>query len=404
MKLKLLLGVLIASSFTSFSQKKLISYTSKGYNEGGSISFIDSNSYSYATWQGAMNSNEPKFFADINNPIYQCTYELPDINYTDLFKFGGSSYPLSPSYNAHKSYNVFFQVTKDTTNFSKELYTYNFSTGNLTQKEYQYFDGMTWQTSSIESFAYDASNRLIEKRRQDDLGSGLILVGIDSVFYQGATNLINKGVSYSSSDGISFTQEMLVTTQFSGSNPSQLDFYINGDFTYRGVYTYAGGNVDSLKVYPVVLNIPQTTMIGSFNYDFNASNKLATETVAGLEERITSYSYDGDGFLTQIQDQELDSNGVAFYVSYVRNFTYQNVAGIETNTIEVSLYPNPVESNLTINSSEEIKSILIYDMKGNLVIKQANLATVDVSKLMAGTYKIVAITESGQAVSSFIKN
>ncbi len=404
MKLKLLFGVLIASSFTSFSQKKLISYTSKGYNEGGSISYIDSNHYSYATWQGALNSNEPMFTANINNPIYQNMYELPEINYTDVFKFGGSSYPLTPSYNGHRSYNVFYQVTQDTNSFSKEIYTYNFSTGNLSQIEFQYFDGMAWQTSSVQSYAYDASNRLIEERRQDDLGSGLVLTGIDSVYYQGATNLINKGVSYSSNDGVTFTQEIYVTTQFSGNNPSQLDFYINGDFTYRGVYTYAAGMVDSLKVYPVVLNVPQTTMIGSFNYDYNASNKLATETTDGLEERITSYSYDADGFLTQIQDQELDSNGVAYYVSYVRNFTYQNVAGIEANTIEVSLYPNPVQSNLTINTSEEIESVLIYDMKGNLVIKQSKLATVDVSNLMAGTYKIVAITQSGQAVSNFIKN
>lgn len=404
MKLKLLFGVLIASSFTSFSQKKLISYTSKGYIEGGAISYIDSNHYSYATWQGALNSNEPMFTANINNPIYQNMYELPEINYTDVFKFGGSSYPLTPSYNGHRSYNVFYQVTQDTNDFSKEIYTYNFSTGNLTQIEFQYFNGSAWQTSSVQSYAYDASNRLIEERRQDDLGSGLVLTGIDSVYYQGATNLINKGVSYSSNDGVSFTQEMLVTTQFSGNNPSQLDFYINGDFTYRGVYTYAAGMVDSLKVFPVVLNVPQTTMIGSFNYDYNASNKLATETTDGLEERITSYSYDADGFLTQIQDQELDSNGVAYYVSYVRNFTYQNVAGIEANTIEVSLYPNPVQSNLTINTSEEIESVLIYDMKGNLVIKQSKLATVDVSNLMAGTYKIVAITQNGQAVSNFIKN
>lgn len=404
MKLKLLLGVLIASSFTSFSQKKLISYTSKGYNEGGAYSFIDSNHYSYATWQGALNSNQPQFFANINNPIYQNMYELPEINYTDVFKFGGSSYPLTPSYNGHRSYNVLFQVTQDTTSFSKEIYTYNFSNGNLTQVEYQYFDGFAWQTSSIESYVYDASNRLIEQRRQDDLGSGLILTGIDSVYYQGATNLINKGVSYSSNDGISFNQEIYVTTQFSGSNPSQLDFYINGDFTYRGVYTYSGGKVDSLKVYPVVLNIPQSTMIGSFNYDYTPGNQLATETVAGLEERITSYSYDTEGFLTQIQDQELDSNGVAFYVSYVRNFTYQNVAGIEENSVEVSLYPNPVQSTLTVKTEDDIETILIYDMKGNLVIKQAKLATVDVSKLLSGSYKIITITQSGKAESSFIKN
>jgi hypothetical protein len=167
---------------------------------------------------------------------------------------------------------------------------------------------------------------------------------------------------------------------------------------------YTLGQVDSLKVFPVVLGVPQSTMIGSFVYDYNAANKLFKETTTGFEETITTYTYDTDNFLTQIQREELDSNGVAFFVSNLRNFTYQNVASIEENSVEVSLYPNPVQSTLTVKTAEEIESILIYDMKGNLVVKQAKLATVDVSKLMVGTYKIIAITQSGQAETSFIKN
>jgi hypothetical protein len=196
----------------------------------------------------------------------------------------------------------------------------------------------------------------------------------------------------------------MTQTTFSGNNPTQLDFYVTGTFTYRGNYVYTSGQVDSLKVFPVVLGVPQSTMVGSFVYDYNAANKLFKETTTGFEETITTYTYDTDNFLTQIQREELDSNGVAFFVSNLRNFTYQNVASIEENSVEVSLYPNPVQSTLTVKTAEEIESILIYDMKGNLVVKQAKLATVDVSKLMVGTYKIIAITQSGQAETSFIKN
>jgi hypothetical protein len=236
------------------------------------------------------------------------------------------------------------------------------------------------------------------------MGSGLVVVEIDSLFYVGSTMNINKAVNYSSNDGVSFTQEIMTQTTFSGNNPTQLDFYVTGTFTYRGNYVYTLGQVDSLKVFPVVLGVPQSTMIGSFVYDYNAANKLFKETTTGFEETITTYTYDTDNFLTQIQREELDSNGVAFFVSNLRNFTYQNVASIEENSVEVSLYPNPVQSTLTVKTAEEIESILIYDMKGNLVVKQAKLATVDVSKLMVGTYKIIAITQSGQAETSFIKN
>lgn len=404
MKLKLLLGVLIASSFTAFSQKKLISNTNKSYNEGGSINFIDSTHYSYSNWQGGMLENEPKFEATFSNPVYQFMYEVPEINYSSADLYANNMYPLNLNYTRGRAYNSNFNVTLDSTSYEKVNYTYNATNGKIELIEYRYFDGSAWNLSSTEAYAYDASNRPIEFRRQNDMGSGLVVVWIDSLFYAGSTMNINKATSYSSNDGISFTQEIMTQTTFSGNNPTQLDFYVSGTFTYRGEYIYTGGLVDSLNVYSVVLGIPQTTIFGSFAYDYTPANKLFKETTTGFEETITTYTYDAENFLTQVQREELDSNSVAFFVSNLRNFTYQNVAGIEENSVEVSLYPNPVQSTLTVKTADDIETILIYDMKGNLVVKQAKLATVDVSKLMSGTYKIITITQSGQAETSFIKN
>jgi hypothetical protein len=404
MKIKLLLGVLLASSITAFSQKKLISNTNKSYNEGGSINFIDSTHYSYSNWQGGIFENEPKFTSTFDNPVYQFGYEIPEINYSSADVYANNMYPLNFNNTRGRAYNSNFKVVTDSTSYDKSLFTYNATNGKIEMIENQYFDGFNWITNAIDSYVYDASNRPIEYRRQIDMGSGLVVVEIDSLFYVGSTMNINKAVNYSSNDGVSFTQEIMTQTTFSGNNPTQLDFYVTGTFTYRGNYVYTLGQVDSLKVFPVVLGVPQSTMIGSFVYDYNAANKLFKETTTGFEETITTYTYDTDNFLTQIQREELDSNGVAFFVSNLRNFTYQNVASIEENSVEVSLYPNPVQSTLTVKTAEEIESILIYDMKGNLVVKQAKLATVDVSKLMVGTYKIIAITQSGQAETSFIKN
>lgn len=73
-----------------------------------------------------------------------------------------------------------------------------------------------------------------------------------------------------------------------------------------------------------------------------------------------------------------------------------------------NLFPNPANDvlNITTKSNNEIKSITIYDILGQLVIaipNAENVSKVDVSKLNTGNYILKIKTEKGYSVKKFIK-
>jgi uncharacterized repeat protein (TIGR01451 family) len=75
----------------------------------------------------------------------------------------------------------------------------------------------------------------------------------------------------------------------------------------------------------------------------------------------------------------------------------------------VTLYPNPTNNVLNINSKEsiEIQSISIYDILGQLVIAVPNakaVSSIDVSKLNSGNYFIKIKSDKGSSSTKFIKN
>lgn len=75
----------------------------------------------------------------------------------------------------------------------------------------------------------------------------------------------------------------------------------------------------------------------------------------------------------------------------------------------VTLYPNPTNNVLNINSKEsiEIQSISIYDILGQLVIAVPNakaVSSIDVSKLNSGNYFIKVKSDKGSSSTKFIKN
>lgn len=77
---------------------------------------------------------------------------------------------------------------------------------------------------------------------------------------------------------------------------------------------------------------------------------------------------------------------------------------IELNK-DLSLYPNPSSSKLTIELEEVISSITIFDAMGNAI--QANLTSsnsIDVSELSNGVYVLQVETEKGVARQKFIKD
>ena len=56
---------------------------------------------------------------------------------------------------------------------------------------------------------------------------------------------------------------------------------------------------------------------------------------------------------------------------------------------EISIYPNPIESFVTIEAEEEVHSVGIFDLQGRSLINSFNQDRVDVSALVSGSYMMV---------------
>lgn len=69
---------------------------------------------------------------------------------------------------------------------------------------------------------------------------------------------------------------------------------------------------------------------------------------------------------------------------------------IINNNLEVTIYPNPSSEFISINSNSVIDEIIIYDMKGALLLK-SKLKTIDISKMPTGNY-FMKITEGKRTV------
>lgn len=78
----------------------------------------------------------------------------------------------------------------------------------------------------------------------------------------------------------------------------------------------------------------------------------------------------------------------------------------DANASVVGLYPNPAQTKLTIKTAENIQSVAVYSVLGQLVKTVASSnKTVDVSNLSNGTYLLRVTLENGKVISEkFIKN
>ena len=73
---------------------------------------------------------------------------------------------------------------------------------------------------------------------------------------------------------------------------------------------------------------------------------------------------------------------------------------------EMKIFPNPVEDMLTIESLSKMKQIYLFDMYGNLVLKQeidAHRPTLQLTNLPAGIYNLEIITATGNYEKKIIK-
>lgn len=84
-------------------------------------------------------------------------------------------------------------------------------------------------------------------------------------------------------------------------------------------------------------------------------------------------------------------------------FTYSQTLGVESfDKSAISMYPNPVENILTVATKDQIESIKIYSLVGQLVHANTDKNTIDVSSLTNGVYLTEIKFSNGQILNKKI--
>lgn len=169
-----------------------------------------------------------------------------------------------------------------------------------------------------------------------------------------------------------------------------------GAFVYGG-FTSSGGGIwnasTNVSAVMIVSAIPAPT--GAPVQNFTTGQTLANLTVAG--SNITWYSAPTGGVV--LPSTTLLVSGTTYYASQTINSCESTIrlainAGVDLKNSQfestnLRYYPNPVEDFLTVDYSETIEGIQMYNMLGQLVYERnTNTSTVliDMSSMASGNY------------------
>ncbi len=405
MKKILLFATLILSTF-SFGQKKLIGQSNTSYDDNNNAFYIDSIGYNYSSWQGSINEFKPKFgyVGDIMG------YFLDEffVHCDSEDYYSGNSYPLTYSISTN---NILTNglVTEGNQGSTRRLYEYN-GLGQQTAVVSQVLGIASWMSFDSVSLTYDGMGNKLTRTRYV-IFPNATANETDTFTYAPGTNLLTEAKHYyynSCTSSFVLSSKSVIT--YTGNKVNTLGLYytdVNGnlEYTYKLNYSYSGVYCTGFLAYDVVNNIPTTTVYAKGIFTKNAQNLPSTYSVTVQGDTLgkIAYSYDNDGFLTQMLNYAADDNNQLFLGAKTRYY-FQNTASIEEQTDEsISIYPNPATSNVTIASEGKLIQVGIYDMKGQLVIEQRT-DEIDIHHLESGVYILKGTTEHGTFSQKVVKN
>ncbi|WP_432411667.1 DUF7619 domain-containing protein [Rasiella sp. SM2506] len=173
-------------------------------------------------------------------------------------------------------------------------------------------------------------------------------------------------------------------------------------------------NINMETVQVMAVSHPVTTMFaeGTFYFYMNDINLAPLLSSGGEEQGYITFRFKPvngieAGDRVQFQPQiSLDG----YHTNAFTSVEYVTELGVEDNIIdikEILLYPNPTTGIITISSTENIQSIDVYSLTGQLLKTKSNLqqteVTLSIEELAAGIYFARVSTESGEKVFRVVK-
>lgn len=130
------------------------------------------------------------------------------------------------------------------------------------------------------------------------------------------------------------------------------------------------------------------------------SSSVQTDITNGLTNNYFSLGFmpQGDFF----EGEFIGVDGWDYEMPYL-TFTYSQTLGVESfDNPSVNIYPNPVSNILTVATVQQVESIRIYSLVGQLIHSNMNIKTIDVSSVTNGVYMAEIKLSNGQTINKKI--
>ncbi len=188
-------------------------------------------------------------------------------------------------------------------------------------------------------------------------------------------------------------------------------FLILGDWNddlsvsiYNGITTPYKSLLDAAYTFPS----KELSDVGKKSYAFGTAmidHILQSKTLDSFYFKNSARVFDDAGtYVSNFSNNTSDHFPVYAFYNWKKLTTIQIPAGIEnlTGNSSVSVYPNPANSFVHIQSDLPVYSCKVYDQCGRLIL-QVPQSDFDVSNLKEGFYQLQVETESGSYAVKFIK-
>jgi hypothetical protein len=198
---------------------------------------------------------------------------------------------------------------------------------------------------------------------------------------------------------------------YTGASNQQFKFIDVGDGAYQIQAINSGKSLDIAGVSSANgANVHQWAYVGAANQQFIALStgdgyyKLIAKHSGKLIE-LAGFSTVSGGNIQQWENVN-QSSGQWELTSVNTAKSSKSLSNVQNvvETIDLYIYPNPVENTLFFNTDIKVSQVSIFSVQGSLISEQnVNNNSVDVSKLKTGTYFITINKDGKEITKKFLK-
>lgn len=406
MKTIIFFACVFLTSF-SFSQKVMTSKVEKFQDEFGSIDALDSTVYHHSSWEGYFYEFKPKFGYESDIMYYFIEDFIVHCDSVDDYSFPGALPLVLNGTTRNTLLAGYVNEAEFSGGFNRVLYTYDAQNLKLSETT-QYLNTGIWLTLDSTAYSYDVNGNLITELEYYYSGGVGTLSNVDSLWYQAGTNLLIKATNYYD-NGSNLILNFQTIVSYIGTEVETVDLYEGDgsgglDWYYSLSYLYTVGVLNGFDAFEVINNVPNTIpdIVGAFEYTGQNEIEAYSLIMDGDTLGKTVFTYDDDGYVTQVE--ELGGGDFGLYPYYIKNYYFASVAStVIEEPIELVVFPNPTSDFLTLQTNENIELIQIINMNGQVLLEQNNSAEINVSHLPKGTYIVRGQSANKEFKKVFVK-